>query len=261
MELVTKTNINTNSSFVTETEIKSNNNDKAYKFFVKAETLRGNNEFKLSISEYLKSIFLDRKNPQTMLGLAIAYKNIQNYEKAIKYFEKAKELCDNNFEIYYHLGITQLVLNRPEDAVSNLQKAIMLNKKHLNSQIQLALAHELMQETDMALAIYQKIIDETPAFLTAYNHKAALLMSLENYTDAAVLFHSILKINPDFYRAYLGIALCFDKLHRTQDAIRYYNKYIEAKPNTINVKRIMQRLRELKENKYSCNNTGYLSLV
>ena len=69
----------------------------------------------------MKSIFIDRNNPKTLLGLALSYKNTQNFEKALKYLEKAKSLCGNDFEIFYNLGITNLVLNNPEEAVENLR--------------------------------------------------------------------------------------------------------------------------------------------
>lgn len=261
MEFELNKNMST-SDFVTRVENKLEK-DKAYKLFVKAESLRINKEFKLSISEYLKAIFLDRNNPKTLLGIALSYKNTQNFEKALKYLEKAKAICGNDFDIFYNLGIVHLILNNPEVAVENLRQAILLDKKNLNAQIQLAIAHELMQEEDIALAIYQKLIEENPSFLIAYNHKVALLMNLELYTEAASMFRTILKINPDFYRAYLGIALCFDKLKRPQDALRYYKKYISLKPNAINSKRVLRRINEIKENNYGSrqNMPEYLSLI
>lgn len=261
MELVSENNIKT-IDFVTKVENRLGKGS-AYKSFIKAEGLRAQKEYKLSIVEYLKAIFLDRNNPKTFLGLGISYKNTQNYDKALKFFEKAKSLCSTDFEIFYNLGITQLILNRPTEAISNLQNAILLDKNNLNAQIQMAIAHEFMNEEYMALSIYQKIIDENPAYLVAYNHKVALLMKMEMFSEAASLFNTILKINPDFYRAYLGIALCFDKLNRPKDAIRYYSKYVAMKPNAINSKKVQKRIKELKECKYTSKNDlpEYLNLV
>jgi tetratricopeptide (TPR) repeat protein len=51
----------------------------------------------------------------------------------------------------------------------------------------------------MALLIYQKIIDTTPYYIKAYHHKSALLMSMEQYLEASIVFNKILKINPDYY--------------------------------------------------------------
>ena len=69
-----------------------------------------------------------------------------------------------------------------------------------------------MEEYELALMIYQRIIEKHPSFLKAYQHQAALLVELKQYQDAASVFVQLIKINPQYYKAVLGIGICFDKM-------------------------------------------------
>ena len=77
---------------------------------------------------------------------------------------------------------------------------------------------------------YQKLIENSPGFLRAYEQKASLLMKFDKYKDAIFVLGSMLKLNPDFYKAYYDIALCFEKMGKYSDAARYYRKFLTLKP-------------------------------
>lgn len=120
----------------------------------------------------------------------------------------------------------------PCGAIKNFVQAIQINPENPDAILQLGISHELCEEYDMALMIYQKLIENSPKFIKAYEHKSTLLMKLDNYKEASLLLNQVIKLNPDYYRAYLGIATCFDKLGRRVDAQRYYRKFLLKKPNS-----------------------------
>ena len=103
----------------------------------------------------------------------------------------------------------------------------------------------------MALSIYQKIIEENPRYIPAYNHKAGLHITLEEYREASYLFYKILKINPAYYRANLGLGICFDKMNKFSSAIRYYKKYIARKPHSATTKSLAGRICEIYSKKHA----------
>ena len=127
----------------------------------------------------------------------------------------------------------------------------MLNPKNLNAQIQLAIAHELLDEPEMSLMIYEKILEERPDFILCHNHKAGLYMQLGEFEEAAKVFKQILKIRPGYFRANLGLGICFDKLERRHFAIRYYKKYITEKPNSDTTRALVGRIVEIYSKKSS----------
>ncbi len=101
--------------------------------------------------------------------------------------------------------------------------------------------------------IYDKIIEEKPEFILCYNHKAGLYMQLGEFEEAARVFKQILKINPKYFRANLGLGICFDKLKRQHFAVRYYKKYIAQKPNSDTTRALVGRIVEIYSKKPDIN--------
>ena len=101
--------------------------------------------------------------------------------------------------------------------------------------------------------IYQKLIENSPGFLRAYDHKSTLLMKLGKYREASNVLHELLKLNPDYYKAYAGIGICFDKMGKTNAAQRYYRKFLSEKPFSHNAEFIQNRLEKLKNRKFAKN--------
>ena len=160
---------------------------------------------------------------------------------------KLIELDNNNDKYYFELGICYLSDGQPADAIPHLIKAIVINKENLEAQIQLAIAHELVEETDLSLMIYNKLIETNPEFLKAYYNKAAMLMGMGNFIEASKTFFQLIKRNPDYYKAYLGIAMSFDKLEKYRDAIRYYKKFLDMKKFSEDAVFARERIKELRE--------------
>lgn len=226
-----------------------------YKFLVKAEALRINKMFQESVKHYLKALMLERKNMQIYIGLAQSYMHLDNVDKAVETLEKARSIEPNNADVSFEIGKCFMQMGLPCVAAVSLKEAILLDRDNLEAQMQLGVAHELMDETDMALKIYQRVMEEHPSFLKAYQHKAALLVELKQYQQAAVVFGELLKINPQYYKALLGIGICFDKLGKTSNAIRYYKKFLQLKPNSKNAPDVISRLEHIKKGRVvSANN-------
>lgn len=202
-------------------------------------------QYKRAVEEYLTSIMAEGSNIRPYKAVSKAYKNLKAYDKAIKHLENAKEICQFDPEIYYELGLNHLLNASPEYAIKNFIRTIKLDKNNLNAQLQLAISHELSDEIEMAFSIYQKIIEENPHFIIAYNHKAGLHIQLKQYFEAVQLFKKILEINPEYYRANLGLGICFDKLEKYSSAIRYYKKYIAAKPKSETAHALVNRICEI----------------
>lgn len=228
---------------------------RAYELCVRADALRFAKSYRESIKIYLDSIMIDRERQESYWGLAVSYKYLNEYKKAIKTLEKLVELDNKNDKYFYELGVCYLSDGAPAEAIPHLISAIVINKENLEAQIQLAIAHELVEEPELSLMIYNKLIETNPGFLKAYYNKAAMLMGMGNFMEASKTFFQLIKRNPDYYKAYLGIAMSFDKLEKYTDAIRYYKKFLGLKQFSEDALFARQRINELKEFKPKRNNS------
>lgn len=220
---------------------------RSYELCVRADALRFAKSYRESIKFYLDSIMLDRTQSEAYWGLANSYKYLTEYKKAIRMLEKLIELDDKNDKYFFELGVCHLCDGRPAEAIPHLVQSIVINKQNLEAQIQLAIAHELVEEEELSLMIYNKLIETNPEFLKAYYNKAAMLMGMGNFEEASKTFFQLIKRNPDYYKAFLGIAMSFDKLKKYNDAIRYYKKFLNMKQFSEDAVFARQRIKELKE--------------
>lgn len=218
-------------------------------FCKKADALRIGNMFREAVSSYLNAILIDRNNFDSYLGLGICYKHLQQYAKAIKYLDIATTLKDDNYEVFFELGLCHLLDGSPCGAIKNFVRAIQLNPDNPDAILQLGVAHEMCEEYELALMIYQKLIENSIGFIKAYDHKSTLLMKLGNYKEASEVLHKAIKLNPNYYKAYAGIGVCFDKLGKYSFAQRYYRKFLSEKPFSHNAEFIKNRLDKIKTHK------------
>ena len=67
-----------------------------------------------------------------------------------------------------------------------------------------------------------------------------------NYEAASSCFYQILKFNPKYYNAFLGVAICFDRMGEYKKALRFYKKYLYLKPRSNNIFSVHSRIDILK---------------
>ena len=211
------------------------------------------NEYRLAVKEYLVSLMIDKNNTHAHKGASKAYKNLKEYDKAIKHLKSARNVYGFDSEIYYELGLNYLLNADNSNAQKNFIRTIKLAPDNKNAQIKLALTHELSGESDMAELVYDTIIEKYPHYIPALSNLASLYMEKEDYKKAIGLFKRMIKINPDYYRAYLGLGICFDKLNKLTTAVRFYKKYISAKPNSDVTKSLVGRIYEIYSTKEKVN--------
>ena len=128
-------------------------------YFSEAEELRINKKFKEAIDKYLHSILINRNNHTSYIGLAIAYKNLKKYNKAIKSLKKAEIIEPNDIKVQKELALCNIIKGDFENGIKHLISSIKLEPDNIEIQMQLAFVHEMIYEENMALMIYQKMIE------------------------------------------------------------------------------------------------------
>lgn len=233
--------------------------DKANMYVLNGFKLIETGKYREGLSCCLRSLMIERNNPAAYFGAGLAYKYLNNYDKAIKNFQKSAEINPDNYKTHYETGICYLLKSAPEKALRYFQKSIVIDKTKPDVQLQLALTHELINEDDMAMEIYDTLIERYPDYIKARSHKAALLVCRGEYFSACKIFFEILKINPDFHRAYLGLAVCFDNIKKIPDAKRFYSKFLKMCPDSYHSNYVKNRILVLRNQKHE--RPEYMSLI
>lgn len=205
----------------------------------KAYSAYNNKDYNTAISLYSS---VSNKTTDVLLGLAGAYNELKQPEKAIEYYKQALKLSPNNSELVYSIGAIYVNMQKYADAKTYFEKALALNPnntlakeglldmKEVISQQAVQDAADLVdhQQYDDALTLLNKAISTNPNNADAYYYRASIYDAKTNYLLAISDYKTSLKYNPNQPVVNYLIAIDYDNLKNTRSALEYYKKFISV---------------------------------
>ncbi len=188
------------------------------------------------VSGSLKKLNMGKDCLQKSFMLGYAYRSLNEYDKAIKQFEKAgkesdgitasmekaetyrqaadydsarKSLNDcSNFEnvsAEYHYQTGKLLdsVGGYEEAMDNYEKAIELDSTHTKSLFQLAYSFDLRGDESVAVNYYKELVKIAPAHVNGLLNLAVLYEDMAEYDKALACVDSVLNSHPNHQKAAL----------------------------------------------------------
>ena len=154
------------------------------------------NNIQPAFVEFQKALELNPKDKEVLNGLGVIYLlKLEDYPKAIDYFQRSLKV-DNNFsEATNNLGVAYEKVGKYDEAVNSYKAAI---------------ANPLYRNTDKA-----------------FNNLGRAYYRLKRYDDAIDAYREAVKRNSDFHMPYFGLALCFNSLGRYGDAATALKKAVD----------------------------------
>lgn len=196
-----------------------------------------NKDYQNAISEYLK---ITPATSDTMLGVASAYQNLGDTDKAIEYYVEAFKLAPTNSDIAYY--IAALYTEKEDFANANIyiQKSLTLNKNNKqaqelskmlaetqNSQI-LTNAINLFdsEKFDESLAELNKLLASDSKNSYGYYYRAMIYDAKLKYKEALNDYKKAISLNPDLVIVNYLIGVDYDMLEDYKNAISYYKSFL-----------------------------------
>lgn len=184
---------------------------------------------------------------------------IDNYIQTllkIKNFDKAVSCCNSMLEkkrgYKYHFLLARIYyeLNKSQECVEQLDKALSLEPNHVDSLALLGEVYSNIQEPNKALEIYTKLVKLTPQDYSVQYSLGKLFMSGENYHQAIERFKLAYDLNSNMFEALYNVGLSYEKNKQIQEAIDVYKKVIKNKPDFLGAYTRVWNLLS-KENRFS----------
>ncbi len=136
-------------------------------------------------------------------------------------FSKAVKKRPNDFRIHYNLGISASQLNKPEEAIKHLERAVQLKPDYATGWKALALLYETRQRTEDAIRAYTHALKQEPDDLPSRLKRAMLYQRVEKWEQALADYQHIARLYPRNPEAHLGAGLILMRLNRFAEARRH----------------------------------------
>ena len=181
----------------------------------------------------------------------------QNYDKAIKIYEKALKWDPYLGALYYDLGIIFIKRDLYNTALTNFEKSA----KYFDSPyLPLNLAMIYLAKGDLDEAIdefkraisYQKNVQTMPPL---YSELGNAYLKLERYEPAEIAFKNALKIDANFVTACYGLASAYLKQNKIDEGLVELKKVIELAPDSEEAKYARDAIQKIEQAKLEAQPT------
>lgn len=196
-----------------------------------------NSNIALAISK-LENCFEQEKDNGILLDtLALCYKELKFYKKAVETYKKGLELYPDS--IYYTLELIDLLID-DKDYSQALELIEEFSKKYQNcASIYNSLARIFyrLKNLDKALVSIEQYLELDKNNAESHYFKGLILNDLEQYTLAKESIYNAIKINPTIAKYYSQMARSYVGIKEYDNALVYSKEAIEIDQNEINYKK------------------------
>ncbi len=184
-----------------------------------------------SIEQLEKGVAILPTYSEAFYHLGLAYKERENYVKAIESFEhaaKSKTFTDPQFFISW--GVACGKAKRYQESVKALNHAIDLDSAAKEAYLNLGVFYDEMQESDKAEASLMKVIKIDSLSDGAYYNLGNVFAHRNNFAMAIQNYKKAIAINPANEDAVNNTGNSYAALQDYENAIVYFRKAIELNP-------------------------------
>ncbi len=182
------------NKFFTNTDLPQKTINQLLRLRKQGKPMKVVQQAKLLMRQYKRSFLL-----WNILGAS--YKDLTQFDEAIKAFKKAIELNPFDADGFNNIGVAFQEKGNLEKAIEAFKKAISLNPNHFESHYNLGNSLNRQGKRDDAIKSFKKAISINPNYFKAYNNLGNALKNQNKLDEAIKSYSKALSIKPDFAAA------------------------------------------------------------
>ena len=152
-------------------------------------------------------------------------------DKAEQMIRKSIDLSGEDYTSHYLLGILYFLRRQYDEAVAECQKAINLSPNSAEANYRYAQALRYAGRFDEAIVHFNKAIRLNPITPMTYMNNIAWAYAFsEQYEKAIPIWNKAIERNPDYFHAYLGLAMAYQLSGYEHKARKAATEVMRLKP-------------------------------
>jgi tetratricopeptide (TPR) repeat protein len=199
--------------------------------FFRGLALFENADFEGAERVFQESLKLAPNRASTLSNLAWTQVKLSKYEEAKTNAQAAVSVERENGALWYALGFICVCQQQFVEALEHLERAISLQPNFAEAHVLRGRVLLNMQRIEEALECYDRAIELQPDLAEAYNNRGAILRNMQYFDEAYYDFEKAIEINPDFAASYNNRGNNLVDLDRLEDALASFDRALELKPD------------------------------
>ncbi len=149
-----------------------------------------------AISVLLQAKQLSSENVQIAYNLGFTYRNMGMYEEAVKCFNEVIDKSPDDVLAYNHVGVIYATRGLHDLAIESYEKGLKVDPNHPILNLNIAKSYVAEGEYEKAVASYKNCLRFKPGMGEAVDDYVALLLKLNNSSEACDVVKKAIDINP-----------------------------------------------------------------
>ncbi|KIJ19674.1 hypothetical protein PAXINDRAFT_69403 [Paxillus involutus ATCC 200175] len=145
-------------------------------------------------ADLLESLILNPSLTQSLVKLASVHMEEGDNDQALKSFEDAIQINEDDPDVYYHRGQVYFITNNFSSAATNYTKSSELDSTFVFSHIQLAVAQYKMGNIANSMATFRRTMTAFPSRGEVCNYYGELLLDQQRFQDAVEKFDRAIEL-------------------------------------------------------------------
>jgi len=148
-----------------------------------------------SLKYSLRAVELNDQDPYALMSLAGSLVEKGEYEEALLYFEKSRDLDSTRSNIYSEMAYLYELDSKYDEAEQCHKKAIELDPDSHLTHYYLGAFYHAVARYDEAIVEIKKALEYSQGHLTILHALAGCYWTVENFDDAITIFEEIIEID------------------------------------------------------------------
>ncbi len=184
---------------------------------------------------FTSSLALDdgKDNSQILLNRAFQLHQQQQFESAIAFYQQVLALEPENLLALTNIGKALQHLNRHQEAIPPLRRALQLNPAAPQLYFYLSQSLKCQGDIESARQCLREAIRLQPDFWGAYNNLGTILQAENQLEEAADCYQKALQYNPNFADAHSNLASLWQLQGELERAKAGFIRALELQPRYV----------------------------
>ncbi len=201
----------------------------------------GSGSVEKEIFSYRKAISIDPRYAKAYFNLGVCYEERGELEEAERAYRRAVALDDRDFGARMNLGVVLADQNRIQQASKYYEEALNINDQVPDLHFNLGRVYtrigdgvpgaEARKYYERALDRYAQALKLKPNLYKAEYNRGLVLHMLGRTEEEIEAFKRALALRKRYPQALYNLAYTFESVHRYEDALLYWERYVKISEN------------------------------
>lgn len=204
----------------------------AKEYYDKGIKLIDDKEYQDALNAFKSALAKDASYPDASYRAGWCCNELELYNDAVTYLEKARKINDKEAKTFFELGYAYENLSKNDDALVNYKKTLDLYPLYYDAAMKVGNIYYDKKDYQPALDYYLKYLKSDDIDNFYYYRAGWCCNDLEKYNDALTYLEQYTPDNAeDNAKKYEEIAYSYYSLEKNDDAIANYKKALEYSPD------------------------------